>query len=206
MKRSIPRLILIAAVTWPLFALPPAKSLILEQENAPVEITGYFARYNDEDDVINARHQRNAVTSRVLAGGDYDWQAGLAAAQKNNKFLWADEGIAHVVEYRNITERKIVAVVFGLLAFDIFNESQDVVQGWSLDGLEPDVSESGTWTRRSNMEEAFHTGMVYVAKVRFENGEIWRADLEDIVKQIQKVEEDFSPDSLPSEPDRVIVA
>ena len=59
----------------------------------------------------------------------------LAHAEKNNKFLHAKEGIAHVVEYRNITERKIVAVVFGLLAFNIFDEFQDTVHGWSLDDL-----------------------------------------------------------------------
>ena len=201
MKQSIPRLILIAAVTWPLLALPPAKNRILVQENSPVEITGYFARYNDEDGMIASQLQ---LQDSYEAVGSAD---AMAHAEKNDKFLHAGEGIAHVVEYRNITERKIVAVVFGLLAFDIFDESQDTLHGWSLDDLEPDVSENGTWTWSSSMAEAFHTGMAYVVKVRFEDGEIWKADLEDITKQIQGIDKDFSPDSLKlSEPAKGLLA
>ena len=192
MKKSILRLILIIAVTWPLLALPPAKTRILTQENSPVEITGYFARYNGKDAArIQLEKSRQAV-------GKYN---AMAHAEKNDKFFYAVEGIAHVVEYRNITERKIVAVVFGLLAFDIFDESQDTAHGWSLDDLKQGASGNGTWVHRSNMEKAFHTGMAYVAKVRFEDGEIWKSDLEGIVEQIHRIDKDFTQDSLkPSGP------
>ena len=190
MKRSILRLILIVAVTWPLLALPPVKTRILTQENSPVEIAGYFARYNDKNDMTAAVSQ---VEKSFEAVGSDD---ALAHAEKNNKFLYATEGIAHVVEYRNITERKIVAVVFGLLAFDIFDESQDTFHGWSLDDLKQGASGNGVWMRSSSMAEAFHTGMAYVAKVRFEDGEIWKSDLEGIVEQIHRIDKGFSPDSL----------
>ena len=60
---------------------------------------------------------------------------------------------------------------------------------------------NGLWMRRSSMAEAFHTGMAYVAKVRFEDGEIWKSDLEGLVEQIHRIDKDFTQDSLkPSEP------
>ena len=200
MKEFISWLILTVAVAWPLLALPPAKNRILVQENSPVKITGYFARHNDPDDMTAARRQ----LQEAYQGGVAD---PTAHAERYNKFLHAEEGIAHVVEYRNVTDRKIVAVVFGLLAFDIFDESQDTVHGYTLDDLEPDKSDSSTWTRRSSMPAAFHTGMAYVVKVRFEDGEIWKADLEGIVEQINGINKDFSPDSLkPSETAKGVLA
>ena len=166
------------------------------QENAPVEITGYFAKYNDEDDVARAQKSVEFLSS---AGQD---AAYIAASLDTAKF-WLDEGIIHRVEYRNTTERKIIAIVFGLLAFDVFNELQDNCHGYVLEGLEPGVLAKSGWLRRPSTEWAFYTGVAYVVKVRFEDGEIWEADLEDAAEQSGS-DKDSLIDS-PSKPDKNIL-
>ena len=40
--------------------------------------------------------------------------------------------------------------------------------------------------------ETIQTCFAYVSKVRFEDGEIWEADLEQIAEEVQKVEADFN--------------
>ena len=43
---------------------------------------------------------------------------------------------------------------------------------------------------------AFHTGVAYVAKVRFASGEIWTADVESVVTELKKIEADFDAANL----------
>ena len=198
MKRSILQLILIVVVTLPLPAtdLPPARYRALVQENAPVKITDYFAKYNDEDDVAHAQKAMEFLTS---AGQDAAYIAASFDAAKQ----WLDLGIIHRVEYRNVSERKIIAVEFGLLALDVFDNLQDNCHGYALGGLEPGVLRKSGWLRRPSTEWAFYTGVAYVVKVRFEDGEIWEADLENVAEQSGS-DKDSLLDS-PSKPDKNIL-
>ena len=142
-------------------APPPAEHKILKQDNAPLVIEKYSARY----------------------------QASLRSS-------YSREGIRHILEYRNITDKKIVAAQFGLLAFNIFNEFQDRLGGYTIENITPQELVSGEWLASALAESAFYTGVAYISKVRFEDGEIWTADLDDVTSQVQEIEASFSADSL----------
>ena len=43
---------------------------------------------------------------------------------------------------------------------------------------------------------SFLTGVAYVSKVRFDNGEIWSTDLESIAEELRKIEAEFDVSKL----------
>ena len=119
--------------------------------------------------------------------------------QRGSSSRYSREGIRHRVTYRNVGDRKIVALQFGLLSFNIFNEFQDRLGGYTIEDVAPGESLTGEWLASALAESAFYTGVAYVAKVRFEDGEVWSADLDKVAKQVQEVEEEFSVESLRSD-------
>lgn len=106
------------------------------------------------------------------------------------------EGIHHSVEYQNSSGRVVEAVQIGLVSFDVWNEYLDRTGGLSLDVLPPNAKDQGTWVTGRYRGFSFHTGVVYVSKVRFQNGEIWEADLEAIATELAKIEEGFDVSRL----------
>ena len=106
------------------------------------------------------------------------------------------EGIRHTLSYRNAADRKIVVVQFGLLAFNIFNEFQDRLGGFTIEDIDVGETEDGAWVANALAESAFYTGVAYVSKVRFKDGEIWTADNEEVLTQLQEIEEDLNIDAL----------
>lgn len=105
-------------------------------------------------------------------------------------------GVIHTLRYRNVSERTIVAFKCGLLAFDVFNEFQGSLGGYAIRPIAPDKGGSGQWLMSAGVDSSFYTGVAYLSKVRFEDGEVWSADLNDIAKQVQGIEADFSMESL----------
>ena len=111
------------------------------------------------------------------------------------------EGIRHFPIYRNVSTRKKIALQFGLLAFDIFNEFQDRLGGYTIQDVDPGATAKGSWAASARAESAFHTGVAYLSKVRYEDGEVWSADLDNVTMQVQKIEAGFSVESLQSRQD-----
>lgn len=109
---------------------------------------------------------------------------------------YSREGIAHTVSYMNTSRRKIVAVQLGLVSFDVWNEFLDRTNGVSMADLEPYGEDTGFWVATASADFQFLTGVVYVAKVRFEEGEIWSVDLEEIAKELREIEEGFDVSKL----------
>jgi hypothetical protein len=52
------------------------------------------------------------------------------------------------------------------------------------------------WVATSYADFSFHTGVAYVSKVRFDDGEIWSADLTSVVLELRKIEKDFDASRL----------
>ena len=118
-------------------------------------------------------------------------------AEYQNRGQYSSEGIRHTVTYRNRTGRKIVAMQFGLLAFNIFNEFQDRLGGYTIEDVDPDEVEIGVWIANARAESSFYTGVAYISKVRFEDGEVWNADYEGVVlQQLQEIEQDLELEAL----------
>lgn len=108
----------------------------------------------------------------------------------------APDGLRHDLEYRSRTDQRIVAVQFGLVAFDIWNEFMDKTAALVGDGLAPQSRDRGTWYSATSAGVAFHTGVTYVERVRFESGEIWTANLDPVIAAMRAIQKDFDPANL----------
>ena len=134
-------------------------SRIVEQAEAPIQVTAYRAEYS----------------------------------KRSND---APEGIRHEVEYRNRSNQKVVAIQFGLMSFDLWNEFLARTAGISTEQVSPRARERGAWTTATDSAFAFHTAVVYVDRVRYESGEIWTADRDLIVAAMRAIQKDFDPANL----------
>ena len=135
---------------------------------------------------------------RILVQEDAPVEITFYVAMHQPRGTNSREGIQHSLRYRNVSKRRIVALQFGLLAFDIFNEFQDRLGGFTIQDVEPGEETYGSWLASARAEAAFYTGVAYLSKVRFEDGEVWSADLDQITRQVQEIEVGFSVDSLHS--------
>ena len=109
------------------------------------------------------------------------------------------EGVMHSITYENVSDSEIVAIKFGLLAFDAFNHLLDKFSGISLDQLELNQKTTSEWTQNSHSAWMFKTlgvGVVYIDAVRFKNNKFWYSDNDYILSEIQKIEKELNKDDL----------
>lgn len=114
---------------------------------------------------------------------------------------YSREGIRHSIEYRNVSDRSIRAVGFGLLSFSVFNDFIDRTRGIDMDSLDPDEDSDGAWVTSALSDFAFFNGVAYVSAVRFMDGEVWQADLDAIAEQVRKIQADFDAERLEGDPE-----
>ncbi|MYJ26075.1 MAG: hypothetical protein F4080_11235 [Holophagales bacterium] len=133
---------------------------------------------------------------RVLVQEGAPLSIGRYSAAYQSRGQYSREGIRHEVVVENVTDRKIVAYQLGLLSFNIFNEFQDRLGGYAIKDVVPGGTEEGAWLASALAESSFYTGVAYVSKVRFDDGEVWQADLEEVADQVREIEESFSVESL----------
>ena len=93
-------------------------------------------------------------------------------------------GIAHTVAYRNTIGQRVVAVQFGFVAFNVFDEVLEYRAGLTLRELDAGADRTDRWVFRGPARFSFLAGAVFVHKVRFESGEIWRADMETVIESL----------------------
>jgi hypothetical protein len=60
--------------------------------------------------------------------------------------------------------------------------------------------DKGEWVASRYADFSFHTGVGYVSKVRFADGEIWSADTA-ILLEMRKIQKDFDVSKLKKKPD-----
>jgi len=106
------------------------------------------------------------------------------------------EGIRHEIEYRNRSGKKIVAIQFGLMTFDLWNEFLARTAGLSTEEISSKGKDKGAWVTPTDSSFAFHTAVVYIERVRFESGEIWNEDRELILTAMRAIEKNFDPSNL----------
>jgi hypothetical protein len=107
--------------------------------------------------------------------------------------------ISHSVAYKNTSSKKIVALQVGLAAFDAFNGFMGRLSGWSVEEIPAGEAKSGEWNQRPYAAfsfQRFGTGVAYINAVRFDDGTIWRANLKEILTEMQKFEKDLKAEDL----------
>ena len=118
------------------------------------------------------------------------------AAYQRRVGAYQREGIRHSLKYRSNTDRPIIALQFGLVSFDIWDEFLDRMGGVTMESLKPSEKKSGEWIATAYADFSFRTGVAYVSKVRFADGEIWTVDLDWVLAQMRKIEKDFDAKNL----------
>jgi len=107
--------------------------------------------------------------------------------------------ITHSVTCANVSEKKIVAVKIGIVAFDAFNEFLGRFAGISIGDVIAGKPKKFSWSQSPYgvfKFEKYGTGVVYVKTVRFGDGIIWEVDTAEVVFQIQEIQEGFTADLL----------
>jgi hypothetical protein len=103
------------------------------------------------------------------------------------------DGVNHDFRFQNVSDRGVVAVKFGLLCYDIFDEFQDGTEEIVVRDLAPGETTRYTFQSFPPAPSSFYTGLIYVRKVRFLDGEIWEAAPEDLDGKIQAFEVELGP-------------
>lgn len=143
-------------------------SVVLKQSAAPLTITSYRASFKEE--TSGSRYTRPT-----------------------------SDQIKHEVTYTNNTGKEIVALQIGLTSFDAFNGFMGRFSGWSIERIPAGGSKNGEWTQQPYAAFSFQqygTGVAYVNAVRFADGSIWRANLSEVLAELQKFEKELKKEDL----------
>ncbi len=139
------------------------------------------------------------VTRTVdLPGAPLEITSYTAVYQEGGRYT--TEGIRHVVNYRNRGNKAIVALQLGLVSFNVFNEFIGRTNGVDISEVDMGEAKQGQWVDRAYGDFAFLTGVAYVSKVRFSDGEVWEADLAQVAQELSKLERDFDVARLKAQP------
>ncbi len=127
-------------------------------------------------------------------------EAPVVITKYQNRYTRSDkpdeQGINHRLDYKNRTNRRILAIEFGFVEFTVWNEHIETLIANDLDEVGGGKSGDGSWLHDPPTGFIFHTGIAYVSRVRFEDGEIWTANPDAIVEHIRGVEASFSAEML----------
>lgn len=101
------------------------------------------------------------------------------------------------VEYINRSENTIDALSFRMLFYDVFNEYLDTISGISISKLPLGKGERGRWKANIYKYWSTHTIIMFLDRVRFADGTIWRRNELDITKELSEVKDIlFNPEQL----------
>lgn len=158
-----------------------------------------------------------AITAMLLIGGVANGQQtdtriisqsnspvkinSLSAVYISTSSRYTERGIHYELDYENVSTRPIVAVEFGLVAFDIWNEFLDRTGGITMMPLAANQTAKGEWVASRYADFSFHTGVAYVNRVRFSDGEIWFADTAAVLLEMRKIQKDFDASKLKKKTD-----
>ena len=146
---------------------------------------------------LSAIAQRTTTATRIINQPTSPIKiTSYNAVYIDSSSTYVSRGIHHNLEYENASGRTVLAVQFGLVSFDIWNEFLDRTGGVTMEAIAAGSKEKGKWVATSYADFSFHTGVAYVSKVRFDDGEIWSADLNSVVLELRKIEKDFDAGRL----------
>jgi len=99
-----------------------------------------------------------------------------------------EDEIGSVVRYKNRTDRDIEALGITIIYYDAFNEKEDGVRGISTEFLKAHQEGIGRWSIYG--EPSFvKTAMAFVSAARFLDGEVWKADIKEVLKKAENIPE-----------------
>ena len=126
--------------------------------------------------------------------------ASPVAITSFNTSQYTADTITHVLQYQNRSGRDIVAVQFGIASFDVWNEFMDHRRATATTTLQPGKGARGVWGAHwFHVGVSLMTGVAYVRRVRFADGEIWTAGQSEVLAEVRQIKKDFDPALLSRE-------
>ncbi len=113
---------------------------------------------------------------------------------EQDSYPWA--GVRNRINVKNTSKEQVAATKFGFVSFDAWDELLDTSSHFMMEGMYPADEETRILVARDCDAETFHTGFLYVSKIRFEDGQIWEADMSVILAKIRAFDPDFVIDDL----------
>ena len=108
---------------------------------------------------------------------------------KFGKYYKEDEDhIFSIVEMKNTTDRDIEALAVTMMYYDPFNEKEDGVRGISTDLSKSGEIARGGWSIYGK-PDFVKTAIAFVSAVRFLDGEVWKADVKEVMKTAGEMSE-----------------
>jgi hypothetical protein len=118
-------------------------------------------------------------------------QTDLPIQMRKYNAKYIEGEISHEFYGTVISERKIIAVEFCFVSYNIWDEYLGRLNGVSIMEMPKDHIVYGTWTHNCYGDFGFHTGFVFLNKVRYEDGEIWISDKNEVLQELRKFDENF---------------
>ncbi len=115
------------------------------------------------------------------------YESGLARGSRISLRGEPPVAIQHQLRYGNARNETIVAVQFGFVSFNVFDEYLSHYAGLAISDLAPATEHEYRWVFEGTADFSFLTGAVFVRKVRFESGEIWEANLEEVAAILETI-------------------
>ena len=152
--------------------------------------------------IINSQAFALSPTAKIISQTSAPVTITKYDAEYRERTNYSLGGIHHKVSYKNTGKQTIEAIQFGLVSFNIWNEFIGSLAGISMKSNDPGDTENGAWIDNAYGDFAFHSGFAYVKKIRYADGTIWKADLEEIRKELAKIQADFDVKSLEPKRDK----
>jgi len=102
------------------------------------------------------------------------------------------------IKYTNPSNKDIDALSFRMLFYDVFNEHLDTISEISIDKLPPGKIKPSRWKSMAVYKDwSTHTVVIFLDRVRFADGTIWRRPEIDITQKLGKLTDIlFKPEQL----------
>lgn len=142
---------------------------------------------------------KNPNPTKVIAQPDCPIKIEKYKAIYIPSFDSTPECVRHSIDFFNLSNNKIVAVKFGIAAFDAFNCLLDKFSGIAIEELGSGNSTTCEWSQSSYapwMFKSLGTGVVYLDAVRFDGDRFWFADNEQVLSEMQKIEKELTKEDL----------
>lgn len=145
---------------------------------------------------------RNPNPTKIISQPDCPIEIKKYKAIYLPYFDSSPECIMHSITYTNLSDKKIVAVKFGIASFDAFNCLLDKFSAISIENITLNKETTSEWQQNTCspwMFKTLGTGVVYLDALRFEDNQFWYSDSEQILHEMRKIEKSLTKDDLKDE-------